>query len=156
MKRVTIMFLRREGEVLLAVKKRGFGEGKWNGAGGKIEAGETPLQAAIRETEEELGVTPRNAQLVGRLQFYIEDGDHSEHDCHVYVATEWEGDPVETEEMRPQWFKVTDIPYDQMWEDDKVWLPLLLEGSCFAGSATFDGLRMVSHDITRVDSLEES
>jgi 8-oxo-dGTP pyrophosphatase MutT (NUDIX family) len=58
MKHVTIMFLRREGELLLAMKKRGFGQGKWNGAGGKAEPGETPLQAAIRETEEEIGVTP--------------------------------------------------------------------------------------------------
>ncbi len=151
MKHVTLLFLRRKGQVLLAMKKRGFGVGKWNGAGGKCEPGETYLEAAIRECEEEIGVTPTVIKPAGELHFY--DLPDVEHYAHVYVATEWEGEPVETEEMRPQWFNETDIPYDDMWPDDIEWMPLLLEGTLFKGKIVVSDDKVLECQLEEVDAL---
>jgi len=133
---VTLLFLRRDGNILLAMKKRGFGVGKWNGAGGKVEPGETIEAATVRECEEEIGVTPRNIQPSGVIEFYASDDPSFGHRAHIFTTTEWDGEPAETEEMRPQWFAENAIPYDTMWADDILWLPLLLEGTRFTGSVT--------------------
>jgi mutator protein MutT len=133
------------------MKKRGHGVDKWNGAGGKLEQGETPLQAAIRETEEEIGVTPLNLELVGEIHFI--DMPDVDHYCHIFVTTEWEGEPVETEEMRPQWFTLENIPYDSMWPDDKLWLPTLLAGKKFKGDITVDNDVVTKQAIVEVTTL---
>lgn len=148
---VTLLFLRRDGQILLAMKKRGFGEGKWNGVGGKAEPGETPEAAIVRECQEEIGVTPRAVKQIGRLDFYMTDDPSFNHDCYVFTATEWEGDPQETEEMRPQWFAETQIPYDSMWAADKLWLPHLLKGKSFSSTITFTGDAVSEHAITAQD-----
>jgi mutator protein MutT len=133
------------------MKKRGHGVDKWNGAGGKLEAGETPLQAAVRETEEEVSVTPLNLELIGEIHFIdLPDVDHY---CHIFVTTEWEGEPVETEEMRPQWFTLENIPYDSMWPDDKLWLPILLAGKKFKGDITVDNNVVTKQTIAEVTTL---
>ena len=157
MKHVTLMFLRRpDGELLLAMKKRGFGAGKWNGAGGKVEPGETPLAAAIRETEEEVGVTPKNARKVAELDFFLTHEPGFNNYAHVFVATEWDGEPRETEEMRPQWFAISDIPYDQMWGDDKHWLPQLLAGRRFKATYTLDEQdNIVHHEMHYLGETDE-
>lgn len=147
MKHVTLLFLRRDEQILLAMKKRGFGGGKWNGAGGKVEPGETYEAAAIRECEEEVGVTPQALQKVGELHFF--DLPDTEHYCHVYVTAEWTGDPHETEEMKPRWFAETDIPYSEMWPDDKFWMPLLLGGKLFKGKI------VIEHDTVRENTVQE-
>jgi mutator protein MutT len=150
------MFLRRDGELLLAMKKRGFGQGKWNGAGGKVEPGETPLQAAVRETQEEVGVTPLNPQKACEIDFYITSEPDFNNYAHIFVATEWKGEPHETEEMRPQWFKLSEIPYDTMWGDDKHWLPALLEGKRFRATYTLDEHDNIVHsDTTYLTEQEE-
>lgn len=125
-----LVFLRREGEILLAMKKRGFGAGRWNGIGGKVEAGETIGQAMVRETQEEVGVTPTSWHKVAIHDFQMDsDTDAPWHmHVHAFICTSWEGEPAETDEMAPQWFKIPDIPYDEMWQDDVVWLPLVLRG----------------------------
>jgi mutator protein MutT len=136
MKDVTLLFLLRENDILLAMKKRGFGIGKWNGAGGKVEAGETIEQAVIRECQEEIGVTPISPKLCGDFEFRLSHDPSFGHHAHIYVATKWDGEPHETEEMRPQWFTFDAIPYDDMWADDREWLPLLLAGKRFTGKIT--------------------
>jgi mutator protein MutT len=137
MRDVTLLFLLREGEILLAMKKRGFGAGKWNAPGGKADPGETPEQAAIRECQEEICVTPANIEKVGELGFFMpHDASFPGHRAHIFTATSWKGQPAETEEMRPQWFKTDDIPYSDMWSDDILWLPLILNGEPFKGSIT--------------------
>lgn len=136
MRTVTLLFLLRDDHILLAMKKRGFGEGKWNGAGGKVEPGETIEQAAIRECQEEIGITPFNPQLLGDFEFRMTHDPDFGHHAHVFVATEWEGEPHETEEMRPKWFRSDAIPYDNMWSDDPLWLPFVLEGKHFTGKIT--------------------
>lgn len=151
MKHVTLLFLKREDEILLAMKKRGFGVDKWNGVGGKLEPGESPEDAAIRECEEEIEVTPTVLTKVGEHHFF--DLPDVEHYCHVYIATEWEGEPRETEEMRPQWFKLKDIPYKQMWPDDEVWVPVMLEGKLFKSIIVVDNDRLLECHVDEVNAL---
>ena len=151
---VTLLFLRRDGEILLAMKKRGFGAGKWNGVGGKVDPGETIEQATIRECQEEIGVTPQDIQKVGIIDFYMTDDPDFHHNAHVYAATDWEGKPEETEEMKPQWFNESDIPYPEMWQDDVYWLPLLIAGKQFKATFWLD-TNDVLHDweLEEVDEL---
>ena len=126
-----------DGRVLLIHKKRGLGRGKINGPGGRLEPGETPVQAAVRETREELGIDVLDPQFCGSLRFQFTDG-YALHG-HVFKATRWIGDPVETDEARPEWFPVDAIPYDDMWEDDRHWFPMMLAGTPFSGRFLFDG-----------------
>lgn len=131
LKPTNLVFLRRQGQLLLAMKKRGFGAGRWNGAGGKLETGETSAQSAARETREEIGVITGKLIEVAVLKFYFEDDPNDPVQniiCHVYVCNEWEGEPSESEEMAPRWFGLRAIPYSEMWPDDEFWLPQVLAG----------------------------
>lgn len=136
MKEATLVFAFRGDEILLAMKKRGFGVGHWNGAGGKIQDGETARHAAIRETQEEIGITPELSDPIGRLTFRFPDGLVLL--VNVWRTNEFTGELSESEEMRPQWFSVTDIPYEVMWDDDKIWLPTMLAGKKFEAEFWFD------------------
>lgn len=133
----TLMFVVRDDRVLLIVKKRGLGAGKINGPGGKIDPGETPLACAIRETEEELEITPLNPRKLGELWFAM--GDVPDILCHVYRADDFTGTPTETEEAVPLWVGLDEVPYDRMWADDRLWLPLMLEETPFLGKFCFAG-----------------
>lgn len=133
----TLVFIIRDGQVLLIEKKRGLGAGKINGPGGKIDPGETPLEAAIRETQEELHVTPIHPKKIGELQFSMTDCPDIH--CHVYRADDFIGTPTETDEAVPVWTSLDAIPYERMWEDDRYWLPLLLDNQTFIGRFIFEG-----------------
>ncbi len=126
-------------EILLGFKKVGFGVGKYNGFGGKIEAGETVIHAAIREVEEEIGIklSAKNLHQVARLIFIFPADPTLNHDVHVFLVARWEGSPVESAEMKPNWFAVDDIPFEQMWQDDIIWLPRVLAGERIQGRFTF-------------------
>lgn len=141
LRQVTLCFLIRDNEVLLAMKKRGFGKGKWNGTGGKPNDRETLEETAIRETVEEIAVTPKSLQQVATLNFYFpaepEDNNWNQ-EVYVYLAKEWDGEPSETEEMAPKWFKIEEIPYDEMWSDDRYWLPKVLNGSFIKADFAFN------------------
>lgn len=135
----TLCLLKRNNEILLAMKKRGFGEGKYNGVGGKIENNETPEQAMIRETQEEISVTPIKYEKVGLIEFdEVYKGKKQNLVFHLYMVYEWEGEPFETEEMAPKWFSINEIPFDKMFPDDKYWLPLILEGKKIRAYFDFD------------------
>lgn len=113
--------------ICLARKKRGFGFSKWNGAGGKVELGESISAAAVRETAEEIGVTPTSLSHVGVLEFVYQANPSWNNRCSIFTAETWSGgDPTESEEMAPAWFTPAEIPYDNMWADDAVWLPTVL------------------------------
>lgn len=133
----TLMFVIRGGQVLLIVKKRGLGAGKINGPGGKIDPGETPLDCVIRETQEELEITALRPIKLGELWFAM--GDIPDILCHVFRSDDFTGTPTETEEANPLWANIEEIPYDQMWADDRLWLPLLLAGTPFLGRFVFEG-----------------
>ena len=146
-KQLTLLLLHAGGRVLLGRKKRGFGEGKLNGFGGKIEPGETILAAALRETHEEACVAPTDAALVGHLLFTFV-GHAEALEVHVFRATAFTGTPAETDEMAPAWHPETALPLGAMWLDDAHWLPLLLQGRRFRGSFLFEGHdRIVAHTL---------
>lgn len=132
----TLCLIHNPPRILLGMKKRGFGQGRWNGFGGKIEIGETIEQAAQRETFEEAGIKVSNMERIGILRF-IFPHDEKEMETHIFRATEFEGEPTETEEMKPKWFNTADIPLDDMWPDDRYWMPLFLNGKKFTGTFEF-------------------
>jgi 8-oxo-dGTP diphosphatase len=139
----TLLFVRDGSRVLLMVKKRGLGAGLINAPGGRLEPGETPRQAALREVEEELGVCPRQAIWAGEHRFAFCDG-YSMY-VHVYWSDGADGEVIETDEAIPHWVEQDAIPYEQMWADDRIWIPHLLAGRRFSGRYVFDGARMVDH-----------
>jgi 8-oxo-dGTP pyrophosphatase MutT (NUDIX family) len=136
----TLCLIVREGEILLAMKKRGFGAGKWNGYGGKLLVGESLEQAAIRETKEEInvGVGEKDLKKVAILNFYYSANPHWDCEVHIFLIQRFQGNPKESEEMQPQWFKFNEIPFEQMWADDKHWLPKVLAGKVLEGEFYFN------------------
>lgn len=143
--RATLLFVVDDGRVLLIRKKRGLGAGKINGPGGKLEDGETAHEAALRETFEEIRVRPRRVGHRGELRFQFVDG-YSIH-VEVFRAEEYRGQPRETDEATPMWVPRERIPYEQMWADDRLWLPLLLEDEHFTGRFIFDDDTMLDHEV---------
>lgn len=136
----TLCFIIENGKILLIEKKRGLGAGKVNGPGGRIEVGETAEQGAIRETQEEVGLTPTGMEWAGELSFQFRDG-YSLH-VELYRASGWTGELRETDEAKPFWCSTSEIPYGRMWADDEQWMPRLLAGEKFRGWFEFDGDRM--------------
>lgn len=166
MKQATLCLLVKEDqgdeEILLAMKKRGFGKGRWNGVGGKMnsEKGDKDIvAAATRETQEEIGVKVKNIEKVALLNFrfpYIPENEKKEwdQDVHVFLVRFWDGEPIETEEMAPKWFKLTDIPFKEMWDDDKFWLPHILEGKKLRARFTFKKGEIIDRqDIKIIDNF---
>ena len=143
--RANLVFIVEDGRVLLIHKKTGLGAGKINGPGGKLEAGETPLEAAIREVEEELCIIPEALEEMGVLRFAFRDGLHLH--CTVFRSGGFRGEPTETIEAKPEWFDFDRIPYDRMWADDIHWLPGMLQGKKFDAWFEFDEESMLAHRI---------
>lgn len=141
----TLVFVLEGGSVLLMRKKRGLGAGKINAPGGRIEPGESPGEGAVREAQEELRITPRGLRYCGENRFQFVDG-YSIH-VHVFRADAFEGTPTETEEAAPLWFPLDAIPYEEMWEDDPLWVPLVIEGTPFSGRYLFDDDVMLDHEL---------
>ena len=141
----TLVFVIKDGRILLIRKKRGLGAGKINGPGGRLEPRESFDACAVREVREELGVTPLHLVKLGRHGFEFVDGYSTF--VHVYRAADLVGTPVETDEAVPLWFDLDAIPFDEMWEDDRYWLPLVVRGRRFAGRWIFDGDRMLDHTL---------
>lgn len=151
----TVVFLQRDNELLLAMKKRGFGSGKYNGPGGKIEPGETAEECAIRETAEEIGVRALTLTQVADLTFHeTYNGASQDVHSHVYLCNKWEGEPAETEEMAPEWFLANKLPYERMWADDRHWLPYVLAGKKVRAEFWFDENNVVvDHTMRLVEEL---
>jgi ADP-ribose pyrophosphatase YjhB (NUDIX family) len=139
-KYTTLLILEKGDQVLLAMKKRGFGVGKYNGVGGKFLPNEEPHEAMIRESQEEIFVTPTNYRRVALIRFneLFDNNQKQKIIMHVYLADEWVGEPSESEEMCPEWFKISDIPYQKMFADDVFWLPLVLEGKYILADFSFN------------------
>ena len=141
-----LCFIHVDSRLLLIHKKKGLGAGKISAPGGRIEPGESALEAAIRETQEEIGVTPISPEKRGELSFVFADG-LTLHGS-VFFSQAFEGEPIETDEADPFWCKVDEIPYDRMWEDDDRWLPLVLKGKNFTGRFIYEGETIVSESVT--------
>lgn len=136
-KLMTIGLLLEKDDVLLGLKKRGFGTGRWNGFGGKVREGETIEGAMVREYEEECTIKILKCEKVGIIEFEFEDNPEIL-EVHFYQVLEYSGEPKETEEMKPRWFRKSEIPYDKMWPDDRYWMPMFLRGRKFRGKIYFN------------------
>ncbi len=143
MKTATLCFLLRDDEICLAMKKVRFGAGKYNGFGGKVGdkpefEDETIEEGLVREAKEEIGVEIVDYEKRGVISFFNPQEPDGGQIVHVFTCKQWRGEPQESEEMRPEWFKVNEIPYDKMWEDDKYWLPKVLNGENIEAEFEFD------------------
>jgi len=138
----------KNNRILLGMKKRGFGAGRWNGFGGKLHEGESVEAAAKRETQEECGIIIEALEEAGVIDFEFKNNPEIL-EVHIFKINKYSGEPVETEEMKPEWFDFDKIPYDSMWPDDKFWLPLFLKGHKFKGKFKFDekGNRIINQEL---------
>ena len=161
MKDATLCFLVKESEkeILLGMKKRGFGQGKYNGFGGKIGDNETREKAAVRELYEETGVKvePQHLTKAAELNFVFLGKPEWNQTVYVFLAKEWTGMPTESEEMTAAWMKYQDIPYQQMWKDDVYWLPRVLQGLKLNGKFVFkeDNESIAEYELLENDILLE-
>ena len=149
----TLVFVMRGKEILLINKKTGLGKGKVNGPGGKVEPGETPEICAVRECQEELEITVSRLEYCGQHKFQFVDG-YSIH-VWVYRTRDFTGVPTETREAKPFWVPVDNVPYDEMWEDDQFWLPMVIRGERFKARWIFDDNHKLDSDI-QTDGNNES
>ncbi len=146
----TLVFVIETDRILLMHKKRGLGKGKINAPGGRLEAGESAARGAVREVQEELCVTPTQLGKYGELSFQFVDGYSIF--VHVFRAAGFSGVPAETPEAIPLWTTPDEIPYERMWADDALWVPLLLGERHFSGRFLFDGEAMLDYDLRELDS----
>merc|ERR1712228_98710 len=100
---------------------------------------ESILEAAKRECKEEACIDLVNCDKIGIIYFSFTYLDEL-FEVHVFTSDKWTGNPTETKEMKPQWFRFDEIPYDKMCKDDILWLPYLLhqDPNYFVGAARFD------------------
>ena len=159
MRNATLLFLIKKSDgritdICLAMKKRGFGTGRWNGAGGKVRDSESIQEAVIRETREEIGVPPKNLLKVAELSFSFPHNPSWDQMVHTYFSEEWSGELSESEEMKPQWFSVSEIPFREMWPDDPLWLSKALDGKLLKASFVFgEGDVIKSHKVKVVKNF---
>ncbi len=151
MRIVTLAMFVKYGKILLGMKKRGFGAGKWNGYGGKLNDGESPEQAVVREIQEESGIIVPEQNLIklGCINFYFDDKPEFNQRVIIYRVDSFEGEPIETEEMKPEWFDIEKPPFESMWIDDPLWYPYFLREEKFSGNIHFadEGKSIASSDI---------
>jgi len=140
-----------DGCLLLQLKSTGrFGEGKWNGPGGKLNSEETPEEGVVREVLEETGLRVSDLKYHGGLYHYFGQEDEPDWLVHIYSTKTFTGEIKGSEEGALKWFRFAAIPYDQMWQDDEYWLPLVLGNKRFTGSFYFneDGSELFRYDLT--------
>ncbi|PYI67021.1 NUDIX hydrolase [Arthrobacter livingstonensis] len=131
---VTLCFLLRTADsgeqVLLGLKKTGFGTGKVVGIGGHVEAGETTGQAICREVAEETGIAVLEADLIpaGVVDFVFPARPEWDMNTVVYLCRTFAGVEQESDEIAPRWYGVGQLPEAQMWADAVRWLPAFLAG----------------------------
>ncbi len=153
-KLLTLCLVVKDGHILLGMKKRGFGAGRWNGFGGKVKEGESIEEGAKREMQEECAVVIEEMEKVGIHEFRFEKNPKEILEVHVFRVDAFSGEPRETEEMRPQWFAFDDIPYDDMWADDRYWIPIFLGGKKFRTKFLFgENDTLLEKDILVVEKI---
>ena len=151
----SLVFLIRGEQLLLGMKRRGFGQGLFNGIGGKVESGEDILEAATRECMEEIQVRPHRLNPIAKLSFINQR--YADNLVFAFSCDQWAGTPSTSEEMIPKWFNLSDIPYDKMWEGDSYWLPRVLANEKIAGVFYFDNQdRLLDYHIATLLEVEIS
>lgn len=152
-KQMTLCIVHQHPKVLLGMKKRGFGVGKWNGFGGKVNDGEQLVAAARREIKEEAGIDVLDLDKMGVVEFEF-DGKPDIFEVHIFKAKEFKGNPIESEEMEPKWFFIDEIPFMQMWSGDRLWMPHFMKNRKFKGKILFgEGDSVLDAVIDEVENL---
>jgi 8-oxo-dGTP diphosphatase / 2-hydroxy-dATP diphosphatase len=137
-------------QLLLGMKKRGFGQGRWNGFGGKLKDGESLEESVKREVLEETELQVENPELLGVMDFEYQGKDEI-YEVNIFRITEFQGEPQESEEMRPQWFEKNNLPFDAMWPDDIYWMPLFLAGKKFTGKFLYEGYdKILEYELIKI------
>lgn len=140
-----------DGDRLLLQRKSAglFGEGKWNGVGGKLKAEEAPMEGAAREALEETGLLVSDLKPHGAVNFYFGQRAKADWVVHVFSTRTFKGELKPSEEGDLRWFALDEVPYGEMWQDDEHWLPLLLDGKRFKGDFYFngDGTKLLDFDL---------
>ena len=136
-KLLTLCIIHQHPRILLGLKKAGFGAGRWNGFGGKVEKGESIEEAAKREIMEEAGIEVSDLNKIGIIEFEFKDNPEVL-EMHIFKSSDFKGEPAESEEMKPTWFHMDEIPFKDMWPDDIYWMPLFLKGKKFRGKFLLD------------------
>src|SRR6056297_1555159 len=119
MRDATLCYVFDDNEVLFIEKKRGHGEGRYVGPGGKVEDGESIAEGAIRETREETSIVVDSVEKMGKLEFYFAEDPFMQ--VHVFRSESFSGESSESEEATPVWLDADDLPYGEMWKADKHW-----------------------------------
>lgn len=136
------------------MKKRGFGVGRYNGVGGKVADDESIEDATKREAEEEIGIKAKKITKVAELAFTFPHNSAWDQIVHTYICSDWKGEPTESEEMSPEWFPISNIPFYKMWPDDVHWLPKVIEGQLIKGGFTFgEGDVILEQQVEVVEKL---
>lgn len=149
-----MMLKEKERQVLLGMKRRGFGVGRWNGFGGKIQGDETIEECAKRETLEECGLNVNSFYKIGHMIFEFV-GDPVLLDVHVFSCNDFSGEVTPSEEMLPQWFAYEDVPFDKMWPDDILWYPHLFAQKKFKAYWLFEGHdKILKQNLELIDELQ--
>ena len=149
---VTSALLRRTGsdgrpEVLVGLKKTGFGAGLVNCPGGKLEPGESPEEAVVREFMEETGMTLAAGDLTPAAELVFRFPDVPEWEdlrLHYFTAARFAGEPQESEEFAAEWLAEAELPYERMWDDSRLWLPPVLAGEHVVMDVTYAGRSKVA------------
>jgi 8-oxo-dGTP diphosphatase len=145
-----VCYIRDRGRVLLQLKAQGrFGGGFWNAPGGKLEDGESPAEAVVREVREETGLAVEGLEDRGLLVFHFGVPEEPELLVHVFTAARFQGDVVASDEGRLEWIAEKRLPFDQMWADDRYWLHHVLAGKRVAGVFRFtpDWQDLLEHEV---------
>ena len=152
--RAVIIYItdRKQKKVLLIMKKKGLGKGKVNAPGGRLEKGESYLQAVIRECREEVSVTPLHPEKRMELHFQFTNGYALYGEA--FFTDAWEGEPASSDEADPFWCDLDKLPWENMWEDDRRWLPMALDGKKLRGFYVFDDDKMLSEKLLELNSFD--
>jgi 8-oxo-dGTP pyrophosphatase MutT (NUDIX family) len=141
-------------QICLGLKKRGWGQNLWNGSGGKPKENETVDAAALREVQEEFRIRVSKLEKRAEIIFWLRQEETSVL-MHTFLATDWDGEPIETEEMKPRWFNIDAVPFSEMWSSDQEWLPIILSGKRIKAEYTYphEGGNVEARKIEEVETF---
>ncbi len=151
MKHATLCVVVNGNNILLGMKKKGFGAGRYNGFGGKVEPGESVEAAAVRELREESGLQAVSAKKHAVLTFKFPHKPEWDQVVHVFVTDNWTGSPAESDEMVPEWFQADNLPFGQMWSDDPHWLPHVISGKFVTATFVFSPDEKILEKVVKVE-----
>ena len=134
----TICHVIRGQRLLLKKANRGLSVGKWNAPGGKFESGEGPEECARREVFEETGLRVSQLFRHGALTFVMDGGKTLHTRAHLFSTSNAKGRVRSSDEGPVKWFPLDGLPFNEMWEDDRLWIPLMLRNIQFNATFAYD------------------